>query len=302
MHAERCCRLNLLETLLQEIESHIVPKQSQPVRLSDHVAGIFATISSKKGMKKAIAKGLVKVDGELGKTGKFLSGGETIVLYRDDKQEEKPVLKLEIEIVFEDEYLAVIHKPAGIVVSGNQFRTIENALPHNLTKSTLVDALERPQAIHRLDFPTSGLLLIGKNRKTVVALNQLFENKEIEKAYHAISLGEMKRKSGLIDHPINNKTAQTRFEVLQSQESPKFGYLNLLRLDLLTGRRHQIRIHLLAEGHPILGDRDYQLPGQEKGGKGLYLHASELRFMHPVSGEQIDLSLDLPKKFRRIFS
>lgn len=252
-------------------------------------------------MKKAIGKGLVKVDGQLGKTGKFLSGGETIVLYRDEEKEEKPVLKLDIDIVFEDEYLAVINKPGGIIVSGNQFRTIESALPHNLTKSTLADALDRPQAIHRLDYPTSGLLLVGKNRGTVVALNQMFENKEIQKYYHAISLGEMSQKSGLIDSPIKDKTASTRFEVLKSQESTKFGYLNLLRLHLLTGRRHQIRIHLLELGHPILGDREYQLPDQEIGGKGLYLHASELTFTHPISSEKIDLSLSLPKKFRKIF-
>jgi len=142
-------------------ESHIVPTLSEEVRLSDYVTGIFKSIPFKKGMKKAIERGKVQVNGEVAKTSKFIKGGEEIVLFDLDEEMNVPVFEMDIEVLFEDDHLAIINKPPGLVVSGNKFQTVENALPHNLKQSELIDSLVRPQPVHRLDFPTSGLLLIG---------------------------------------------------------------------------------------------------------------------------------------------
>ncbi len=289
-----------LNLILKKRESHIVLQQTEPVRLSDYVAGRFVSIPSKKGMKKAILKGLVYVNGELGTTARYLYGGELIELFESDDDQNRPVLEWPLEVIYEDDYLAVIVKLGGIEVSGNRFRTIENALPFNLKKSPLPDALSWPQPIHRLDYPTRGLLLIGKTASAVTALNQLFEHQKVKKVYHAVTIGEMDE-SGEIDVPIDGKHAFSRYEVLNIQPSPRFGVLNLVRLFPSTGRRHQLRIHLAGMGNPILGDQDYEVKGKILKGNGLYLHASSLSFEHPFKEELLSFEEELPKKFKRIF-
>ena len=279
-------------------EIHIVPKQESPKRLSDYAIGIFAGIISKAAVKKAIKKELIEVDGKIASTGLFIKGGEKITY----KQQESKAIKLELklEVLFEDDHLAIIIKPAGILVSGNKLKTIANALAFNLNKSPLNDALETPLAVHRLDFPTSGLLLIGKTSSTVIALNKMFENKEIHKTYHAIAIGQMQAQGQIISE-IGGKYAETEFEVIESQVSEKFEFLNLVKLNPKTGRRHQLRIHLSEIGSPILGDKEYGKEGLILQGKGLYLHASSLAFVHPITSESIIVNMELPAKFARIF-
>lgn len=281
-------------------EVHKVPILENPVRLSDYVEGIFESIPSKKGMKKAIEKKLVKVNGELGTTGKFIRGGEHIILFEAKIKRKKPLVKIDLDVLFEDDYLAIVNKPPGIVVSGNQFRTIENALVYNLEPSTQMDALPQPEPIHRLDYSTGGLLLIGKTRTVITQLNRLFEAREISKTYHAVTIGDMDKK-GEINVPIKGKSALTTFEVLKSVDSEKFNQLNLVALSPVSGRRHQLRIHLSDSGNPILGDKKYGQNGLILKGRGLFLCASSLKFQHPVSGEIIDISIELPKKFATIF-
>lgn len=282
-------------------ESHTVPPQDKPIRLSDYVPGIFESISSKKGMKKAIEKKLVFVNGTAGLTSKYINGGELIELRVDPTENHRPSISVDLEVLYEDEYLAIIHKPAGIVVSGNKRRTIENALPRNLKKSNRPDALTRPQAIHRLDYPTSGVLLIGKTSNTITALNKLFEERKVTKTYLAISIGKMSLDKETIETLIKSKKAKTEYQVLKSVESKRFGQLNLVKLNPITGRRHQIRIHLSNLGHPILGDSEYGKEDLILKGKGLFLHSSAIEFIHPISGDQISVEATTPKKFDKIF-
>lgn len=287
---------------MKHLETHKVPELENPIRLSDYAGGIFNAIPSKKGMKKAIERGQVKVNGELGLTSKYLTGGERIELFESVSQRKKPVLELKLNIVFEDEYLAIIEKPAGIIVSGNKLRSIENALPYNMKRSWQPDSLKRAQPIHRLDFPTSGLLLIGKTSTSVTQLNKLFEHKEIKKVYHAVTTGKMNQLKGECASEIKGKKAHTTYEVIESVESEKSTALNLVKLEPTTGRRHQLRIHLAELGHPILGDREYGQEGKVKLGKGLYLYASSLEFVHPFTQKTIQVELELPNKFQRLFS
>jgi len=193
-----------------------------------------------------------------------------------------------------------VYKPAGIVVSGNRKYTLENALSYNLQKSKQKDALLRPEPVHRLDYPTSGLILIGKTSEALIKLNAMFESKTIAKTYYAVSVGYLKD-SGIIEAEIENKKCKTHFIVRNRKESRKYGSLNLVELNPLTGRKHQLRIHLALEDSPILGDDKYGQRGRTGKGNGLYLHASGLRFAHPITGEHISESMELPKKFKKLF-
>nr|WP_313790343.1 RluA family pseudouridine synthase [Allomuricauda sp.] len=202
--------------------------------------------------------------------------------------------------MFEDDYLAAIHKPAGIEVSGNKFKTIANALPQNLKASTLPDATT-PQPVHRLDYATTGIVLVGKTSSCIRALNKMFEDKTIAKIYYAVAIGKMKS-SGTITSEIDGKPSESDYKVIKSVPSERFGILNLVQLHPKTGRRHQLRKHLSGLGHPILGDKEYALEDLILKGKGLYLHAFSLEFRHPFTHRPIKITDELPKKFRKIFS
>ncbi|CAM1346730.1 RluA family pseudouridine synthase [Tenacibaculum insulae] len=281
-------------------ETHKVPSLEKSIRLQEYGVGIFKTIPTKSGLKKAIKKELILVDGKIATTALFINGNELIELYKTGENTTFKQFNFPLEILFEDDYLAIIYKPSGILVSGNSFATIDNALLQNLTKSTLINAV-RPRPVHRLDYPTSGLLLIGKTSASIIALNQLFENKEIEKTYHAITIGKMEKK-GVINTPIDTKNAFTRYEVLKTVLSKRFDTLNLVKLTPKTGRKHQLRKHLLSIKNPILGDKEHCINELILNGKGLYLHASTLKFKHPFTKEQINITKALPKKFNKIFA
>ncbi|WP_366520101.1 RluA family pseudouridine synthase [uncultured Dokdonia sp.] len=193
----------------------------------------------------------------------------------------------------------MVHKPAGILVSGNSFKTIANALPQNIQPSDLPDATT-PQPVHRLDYATTGILLIGKTSNSIRALNKLFEDRSIQKRYYAVTIGTMKDK-GSITSSIDGKEAQSQYTCYTSVPSERFGQLNLVHLSPLTGRRHQLRKHLASIGNPILGDKEYGIPSLILKGKGLYLHAHSLNFTHPFTKEVLTIENELPQRFLKIF-
>ena len=286
--------------MLEILESKKLPILDHKVRLSDIPAGIFEKVSSRKAFKNAIKKGIVHLNGKQAYTADFVSGGELIEIFEDGIHKTKPIIDFKIEVLFEDEYLAVVNKPAGILVSGNKKWTLENALSSNLTKSNEEDALEYPEPIHRLDYPTTGVLLIGKTKKMVILLNQCFEERHVQKIYHAVTIGEMEQ-VGVCESEIENKVCKSTFQVISSIESPKYGFLNLVQLSPHTGRRHQLRIHMAEKGNPIFGDLKYGKEGLISKGSGLFLHASSLRFIHPINHKELFIEKSLPKKFRRLF-
>jgi len=281
------------------IQSFQVPKLERTVRLSDLSFTYFRSLHSRKAVKNAVKKGLIYVNGKRGFTADYISGGEMISLFADPNEKPRSQIELKLEVIYEDEYLALVNKPAGIVVSGNKNWTLEHALNGNL-KLSLQDDTTEPEPIHRLDYPTTGVLLVGKTRSTIIRLNQLFEQGKTHKTYHAICIGKMDKK-GLIEMPIDGKPAKSSYEVIKTAISPRFEYLNLVKLNPHTGRRHQLRKHLASMGNPILGDLDYGKTGLILKGKGLYLHASSLEFVHPVTSEKVLFEAKLPKKFQKIF-
>lgn len=283
-----------------KIESYTVPLLTVKTRLQDLAPGMFVHIPTKSGVKKALKNKLIKINGINATSGTFLLGGETIDLYQVQDHITSPKIDIDLEIIYEDEYLALVNKPAGITVSGNKKWTLENALPLHLKKSNETDALVRAEPIHRLDHPTSGILLIGKTSSTVILLNKLFENREIQKTYYAVAIGEM-TSTGSMTEAIDNKPSFTSYEVIQNEVSEKFAFLNLVKLTPESGRKHQLRKHLAKQGNPILGDPLYGDEGKILKGNGLYLHAYSLAFTHPMTKEKLLFSAQPTKKFTRLF-
>lgn len=252
---------------------------------------------SLKSVKKAIKSDLLYLNNHKAATSNWIKEGDVIELYDKEEKLPKPY-KIKLEVVYEDDYLAVINKPAGISVSGNQFRTIENALFNNLSISEVEGVLKRARPVHRLDNPTRGLLLVSKTINVHVKLGKLFEQKKIQKVYHAIVMGEIAEK-GNIEKDIDGLSAHTEYERVKIVPSIKSRKLSLVRLFPKTGRTHQLRIHLSSIGYPILGDQQYGIPGNILLRDGLYLCATELTFEHPVLKKEMNLKIPIPNKFQK---
>lgn len=281
------------------IATHIVPETwTEQQRLSDYLCHKFPQLPSRKSVKKAIKQGAIYIDGRKGYTGDWVVPNQKIELVDLDKPVEK-VFELDMDVVWEDESLAIIRKPAGIPVSGNQFRTVENALLHNITMSTAVDALKRPRAVHRLDAPTSGLLLIAKTKTARIHLGRQFEKRVVQKQYQAIVIGKLSN-SGIITNPIEGKEAESHYRVIRVVKSLKNKNLSLVDLYPKTGRTHQLRIHLSGLDCPILGDPLYGKEGLILKHKGLFLSAVGLEFKHPLTEEYMSIKIDTPYKFNAL--
>lgn len=266
------------------------------VRLSDIDFRKFNFIHSRKGFVKAIKRGDILLNQERAYTADYVKNSDTITLIEQEEITYKSYQR-KLDIVYEDDYLAIINKPAGVDVSGNKFRTIENMLLSNIKTNKSNDGLKKLRPVHRLDNQTSGLLLIAKTSHSLIELSKQFQNREITKKYTAIVVGKLACE-GIIDSPIGKSQALTKFRVLEYCPSLKAGVLSLVELRLFTGRTHQLRIHLASINHQILGDKLYGKPELMLLGKGLFLTASELSFRHPLDGRQLSFKLDLPHKFR----
>lgn len=269
------------------------------MRLQDYAPKIFDDyIPSHSGIKKAIKRGQFLANGVIAQTGTWINHGQVLELVEDETPQPK-VYKFKLEVIFEDDHLAVIYKPSGLTVSGNSFKTVSNALPHNLKKGFLSDSLSWPTPVHRLDNQTSGLLLIAKTKTAQIELGKQFSNHTIQKIYCAIVVGETLINK-IINFPIEQKDAETSFEIIKVVKSLKYQNLSCLKVYPKTGRTHQIRIHLAAIGHPVLGDKLYGENEFLHRGNGLFLCASEVKFMHPKTFETIHLKIDPPHKFKSL--
>lgn len=266
--------------------------------MQEYAGFIFKSINTRSAVKKAIKKGLILIDGEAGRTGSWIEKGQKIELLKPRKSK-KRIFKLNLEVVYEDEYLAVINKPPGYPTSGNFFKTIQNALAYNLKTTTALDALEPPLPAHRLDNPTSGILVCAKTRKTLIALQNDFAERKIQKTYYAIIKGQIPQRLE-ITSDIQGKPAHTLAIPKEIFKIANNNY-TLAEVKPLTGRTHQIRIHLAEYGTPIVGDKQY---GPEENGyfknKNLFLFAGNISFVHPVTKENLSFGLKLPGKFKKL--
>lgn len=268
--------------------------------MQDYGVGIFTAAASKSALKKAIKRKQICVNGQIASTAMYIEEGDIIELRIPLTETKHKKFHLNLTCLYEDEHLAIVHKPAGVLTSGNAFKTIANALPNHLKTSKEPDAI-LPQPAHRLDFPTTGLLVVGKTSSALQKLNKAFDSQKVKKVYYAICIGSLP-KYGSIDFAIDGKEAKTFYNVLGTVASLRFGQLQLVQLLPITGRRHQLRKHLFAMNSPILGDPIYHNKNHILKGKGLYLHAYSLRFTHPKTEDILDIKDRLPSKFNKIFN
>ncbi|MGY5848293.1 RluA family pseudouridine synthase [Salegentibacter sp. HM20] len=277
-------------------ETHIVPAGVANIRLQEYAVSIFTHTPTRSAVKKAIKRGQILLEGEPGQTGDWIEPGQTLQFCEPEIT--KKIFKLDLKVVFEDDFLAVVFKPEGIPSSGNYFRSLENALAYNLKSTSAEDALPFPQVVHRLDKPTSGLVIAAKTGAALRGLNSAFEAKEIEKTYFALVEGIISNRQ-IINRTLEGKISETGLKPLLNFVENS-GFLSLLELNPKTGRTHQLRKHLSGLGHPILGDLEYgsrQFDYEKK--PGIFLTASALKFHHPITSEVINLSAGLPRKFRK---
>ncbi|WP_430409643.1 RluA family pseudouridine synthase [Kordia sp.] len=277
------------------LETHIVPKLDSPLRIQAYNVTVFTSILSKSALKKTIKQQRVFINGIVATTATYLNTHDIIEVF-DVETVVKKIFKLEIPVIFEDDDIAIINKPAGFPTNGNYFKTIENALPHNLKPSTAIDALQFPKPVHRLDNPTSGILLIAKTKSAQIHLYQQFEQQQISKEYQAIVLGKTSVK-GEINSAVAEKDAFTTYETLQTVSSLQNEYLSHVKLVPKTGRTHQLRIHLASINHPIVGDQLHGNP-KENYKKGLFLCATSIQFTHPKTQEKHSFSIEPPNKYK----
>ena len=218
---------------------------------------------------------------------------------------------IDIDIVYEDPYIAVINKQAGLVVHpahGHYSGTLVNAILYHIKDLSGINGEIRPGIVHRLDKDTSGLIVIAKNDKVHAALTEMFQEKKIRKTYLAILKGKLNKSEGkvvtqigrdkndrkkmtVIDDITKGKTAITNYRVL-SQNS----LFTLVKVNIETGRTHQIRVHMRHLGYPILGDSVY---GRKDNEKRQMLHAYKLEFLHPVTGRQMEFTGEIPEDFQK---
>lgn len=275
------------------IETHVVENLKEKIRLQEYGLDIFQSIQSKSALKKTLKKELITLDGHIANTSNWIENGQVLKLYAEEIQVKKKIFNLKLEVLYEDEFLAVIHKLAGYPTNGNYFKTIENALPFNLKDSLEKDKLPFPQPVHRLDNPTSGILLIAKTQSTKSLLSVLFEDHKIQKKYSAIVEGSLDHEQGEFNKDVDGKRSLTKFQVKKVFQKEGKVY-SLIDMWPETGRTHQLRIHLSSQRSPIVGDTIYG----EKNKKGsLLLHASSLEFVHPKTQKRLFIETELPHKF-----
>jgi 23S rRNA pseudouridine1911/1915/1917 synthase len=281
---------------------------------------------SRARVQEMIAESKVLVNDAPGKPSLKLRGGERISVLGEAQ---RPPLKavaedIPLDIVYEDNDLAVINKPAGMMVhagagatdDARNRGTLVNALLHHLGSLSGMGGELRPGIVHRLDKETSGLIVVAKNDDAHRKLSAQFAAREVKKKYVALVHGWVKKDSGTLAQSISRdpvrrmkmttrleggRTAVTHYRVARRLDT-KFGKFTLLDVKIDTGRTHQIRVHVAAMGHPVVGDTTYGAPKQARGKSAViglprnFLHSAELEFRHPRTGENITLKSQLPEQ------
>ncbi len=265
-------------------------------------------------VQKMIKDGDIKLNGTSVKASYRIEGGEEFsVTIREKEAPNLTPYEIELDVRYEDEYLLVVNKPAGLVVHpsfGHKKETLVHALLARGDKYSDVNGVFRPGIVHRLDKETSGLLIVCKNNEVHNKIAKLLKKREITRRYTALVRGKVREEAGVIktyltrskdnfkkmaNTPATGKLAISHFKVKERFK----GYM-LLEVELETGRTHQIRAHLEFINTPIVGDALYGFKKDPLYSKGQLLHASYLAFTHPYTGELVEVSAGLPDYFTKV--
>lgn len=269
---------------------------------------------SRAAVQRMIDDGNILVNGKTTKMAYKISLGDEITIVKEEAKEiELKPQDIPLDIIYEDNDILVVNKQKGLVVhpgNGNPDGTLVNAIM-NKCKDSLsgIGGEIRPGIVHRIDKDTSGLLIVAKNDKAHINMSEQIKNHEVKKTYIALVRGKTRENQATIDMPIarskndrtkmavskDGKNAITHFEVIE-----RFEDYTLLRVNIETGRTHQIRVHLSQIGYPIVGDGVYSNGRNPFGVEGQMLHSFRLEFKHPITGKEMKLEAKLPEYFEEV--
>ncbi|MFZ5980882.1 MAG: RluA family pseudouridine synthase [Candidatus Zixiibacteriota bacterium] len=314
---------------VKEIEL-TVPENAAGERLDKYLSALDEVGLTRTRLQKLIDEGKIFVEGRPVPSRYKLRGGETI--YITITSQSRPEIageNIPLDIVYEDEHLAVVDKPPGMVThpgAGNYTGTLVNALIFHFKKLSSISGEDRPGIVHRLDKNTSGLLVVAKTDDIYLALQKQLQKRTLKRTYTALICGHLDKDKGTIDLPIGRSTRDrkkmtvtqvgSRAAVTEWRRVDNFRTYDLIEASLLTGRTHQIRVHFSHLGHPVFGDPEYG--GRETWHRGVFaperelskqllkmferqaLHARRMSFVHPVTGETLALEAPLPKDYKAL--
>lgn len=276
---------------------------------------------SRSRAAQLIEEGRVRLNGTAGRKSNRPAAGDVVeVRLPAPEPSEIAAEQIALDVVYQDADLLVVNKPAGMVVhpaAGHRSGTLVNALLHAVGDLSGIGGVLRPGIVHRLDKDTSGLMIVAKHDEAHRVLADALRARHVKRFYLTAAWGHLAEETRVVDAPIarhpterkrmavvqGGRRALTRFQLLE-----RWRAADLLRVELETGRTHQVRVHLLHIGHPVVGDRTYSV-GREKGVSGAdrtwaqalakrvprqFLHAAELRFLHPRTGEEMRFEAPLP--------
>jgi 23S rRNA pseudouridine1911/1915/1917 synthase len=298
-----------------------VPAESAGARLDVFLTSVLGG-HSRSSIQRLIKDGHVNVDGRSAKANQAMKTGQTVHVELPEPADATPQAEaLPLTILYQDRDLIVVDKPAGMVVhpaAGHPSGTLVNALLHHVDDLSGIGGEKRPGIVHRLDRGTSGLMVIAKNDAAHEELSRQFRDREVEKEYIALVWGEVQA-GRRIDAPIGRDAAnrkkmsararRSRAAVTRIVKAEKFGVvLTLAHIAIHTGRTHQIRVHLSAIGHPVVGDPLYggvhrRVPGDLRAVTHLtrpFLHAARLAFTHPTEKRRMEFTSPLPEDLQRV--
>jgi 23S rRNA pseudouridine1911/1915/1917 synthase len=319
---------------MSESAEYSVSPEAAGQRLDAWLASQLEGVSRAR-VQMLLMQGTVLVDGKPPKASQKLRGGEVVEVYGEPAPAPLRALAEDIplDIVYEDNDLSVVNKPAGMMVHAGSGATedarnrgtLVNALLHHYRQLSSTGGELRPGIVHRLDRQTSGLIIIARNDAAHLKLAEMFSRRQMRKAYIALVQGAVKQDAGTINAPISRdlvrrtrmttrrgtgRMAISHYEVVRRIES-RLGKFTLVRVRIETGRTHQIRVHMASIGHPVVGDTLYGAParirvtqankriGAEAESLALdrnFLHAAELAFAHPRTGKMLEFSAPLPRE------
>lgn len=284
------------------------------LRLDQYVVKRMPELSRSR-IQSLIKSGNIMLNGKTAKAKAVVERNDEITIEQPEEEPEELIPQdIPINILYEDDDVIVINKVSGMVVhpaAGNHDGTLVNALLHHCGQLASLGMPDRPGIVHRLDKDTSGCIVVAKNDKSHAALSAQFADRTTDKIYLAVVQGKPKEQHGTIftnmgRHPVNRmkrsvlnpgsgKPAITDWELVYHDEATN---TSLVLCTLHTGRTHQIRVHMLHLGHPLIGDPTYAHPKRQSAQPGrLMLHAWKLGFNHPVSNQRIELEAPVPPEY-----
>ena len=296
-----------------------VERQLAGLRVDRFVASQVQDLS-RTAVQRLIVAGEVRLNGRRGTPSTRVQAGDKVRVRIPPPEAVDLVAEaVPLDIVYEDGDLVVVNKPAGVVVHpgvGHTQGTLVNAILAHCPDLSGVGGELRPGIVHRLDRDTSGLIVIAKHERALRDLQRQFKQRLVRKHYTALVCGFLRQASGIVEAPIgrhrihrkrmavrgDGKPARTRWQILQRLRDDRGRHFTLVDVQLLTGRTHQIRVHMAWMGYPLAGDPVYGTKATASFAPRQFLHARELSFDHPVSGERLHFQADLPEDLNSVLA